>query len=115
MALFGLEASPDGTLFQDVIMRFSVGGPGAGGRGGTPLPYHTFSHGDVVLISSPSAGGPCPHAWGPSVCMCVCLCVCVCVCVCGCVRVGRACACLCVCMCAHAGCMRVCVHPRIEP
>lgn len=49
MALWDLSASPDGALFKDSITRFW--GPKPQG-----LPYHTFSHGDIVLISKHAPG-----------------------------------------------------------
>lgn len=54
LALFDLQATPDGTLFQDVLVRLSLSRPG--GQVPQQLPYHTFSRGDVVLLSSPAAG-----------------------------------------------------------
>ena len=49
MALWNLSASPDGALYKDSITRFW--GPKPQG-----LPYHTFSHGDIVLISKHAPG-----------------------------------------------------------
>jgi hypothetical protein len=51
LALFGLSASPDGLLYKDSIVRFW--GPRPHG-----LPYHTLSHGDIVLISQTKPGEP---------------------------------------------------------
>ena len=49
LALWDLSASPDGALYKDSITRFW--GPKPHG-----LPYHTFSHGDIVLISKHAPG-----------------------------------------------------------
>ena len=45
LALFGLQAEPAGVLFRDAILRLALP------VRGTPLPYHTFSQGDIVLLS----------------------------------------------------------------
>lgn len=50
MALFGLRGAPDGALFKDNIVRFSLPGREE------PLPFHCFSQGDIVLISRGSPG-----------------------------------------------------------
>ncbi|DBA71486.1 TPA: hypothetical protein ACH3X2_14306 [Trebouxia sp. C0005] len=49
LALFGLSASPDGSLYKDSIIRFW--GPRPHG-----LPYHSLSQGDIVLISQTKPG-----------------------------------------------------------
>ncbi|KAK9812656.1 hypothetical protein WJX72_001408 [[Myrmecia] bisecta] len=48
LALFGMRAEPDGTLFRDSVFRFY------GADGNKQLPYHTFTQGDIVLISKGS-------------------------------------------------------------
>ena len=50
MALFDLRGAPDGALFKDSIVRFSLPGREE------PLPFHRFSAGDIVLISRGSPG-----------------------------------------------------------
>lgn len=49
MALWSLSASPDGALYKDSITRFWGSKPQG-------LPYHTFSPGDIVLISKHAPG-----------------------------------------------------------
>ena len=49
MLLCNLSALPDGALYKDSITRFW--GPKPHG-----LPYHIFSHGDIVLISKHAPG-----------------------------------------------------------
>lgn len=50
VALFGLRGAPDGALFKDNIVHFSLPGREEA------LPFHCLSQGDIVLISRGSPG-----------------------------------------------------------